>query len=476
MISSRRLFLKHLAKIFDIGVVIGSFFFATIVIFSPSGFLTLGELLAIPITLGNCLLFASLLIVSHEIFALCGLYVSKRLTRPAVEMVEVCKATVSASAFLFLCARGLHITTVTIDFALLFWACCTIIMLSGRLVGRALLLQMRRKGRNSRFVLVVGTNKRAIEFANQIGRRPELGYRIVGFVDDEWDGLTLFEQSGYQRACAISGLGDFLRHNVVDEAAIYLPLRSYYEHAVQLISLCEHHGIAVRVDSQVFNLRNSQGPYANLNDEHHAASSWAMWPLLAKRAVDSILTVIALVVFAPLLLATAVLVKMTSSGPVFFRQTRMGLNKRQFQIFKFRTMVERAEEMQHTLLSQNEMSGPVFKIREDPRVTSVGRFLRKTSIDELPQLLNVLKGDMSLVGPRAMSLRDYRLFEHDWHCRRFSVKPGITCLWQVNGRNAVSFEHWMELDMQYIDKWSLWLDFKILAQTVPAVLKGTGAA
>jgi lipopolysaccharide/colanic/teichoic acid biosynthesis glycosyltransferase len=139
-------------------------------------------------------------------------------------------------------------------------------------------------------------------------------------------------------------------------------------------------------------------------------------------------------------------------------------------------MITNAEQIQDELLSLNEMTGPVFKIKKDPRVTAFGSVLRRTSIDELPQLLNVLNGDMSLVGPRAMSLRDYQLFNQDWQRRRFSVKPGITCLWQINGRNSVPFDKWMELDMQYIDKWSLWLDFKILARTVPAVLRGTGAA
>ena len=139
-------------------------------------------------------------------------------------------------------------------------------------------------------------------------------------------------------------------------------------------------------------------------------------------------------------------------------------------------MIANAEQIQDELLPLNEMAGPVFKITNDPRTTPLGKILRKTSIDELPQLFNVLKGEMSLVGPRAMSLRDYQLFDQDWQRRRFSVKPGITCLWQVNGRSSIPFEKWMELDMQYIDKWSLWLDFKILAQTVPAVWRGTGAA
>ena len=144
---------------------------------------------------------------------------------------------------------------------------------------------------------------------------------------------------------------------------------------------------------------------------------------------------------APLFLIVAILVRFTSSGPVLFSQRRIGLNKRQFSIYKFRTMVENAEQLQDQLISMNEMSGPVFKIKKDPRITPLGNFLRKTSIDELPQLFNVLKGDMSLVGPRAMSLRDYQLFDKDWQRRRFSVKPGITCLWQINGRNSVPFEH-----------------------------------
>jgi exopolysaccharide biosynthesis polyprenyl glycosylphosphotransferase len=197
---------------------------------------------------------------------------------------------------------------------------------------------------------------------------------------------------------------------------------------------------------------------------------------VVKRIFDCVLSGFLLVVLAPVFLVVAVLVKCTSPGSVLFRQTRVGLNKRQFQIYKFRTMIANAEQIQDELLPLNEMAGPVFKITNDPRVTPLGRILRKTSIDELPQLFNVLKGEMSLVGPRAMSLRDYQLFDQDWQRRRFSVKPGITCLWQINGRSSIPFEKWMELDMQYIDKWSLWLDFKILAQTVPAVWRGTGAA
>jgi lipopolysaccharide/colanic/teichoic acid biosynthesis glycosyltransferase len=183
-----------------------------------------------------------------------------------------------------------------------------------------------------------------------------------------------------------------------------------------------------------------------------------------------------LIALAPVFLVVTVLIKLTSEGPILFRQERVGLNKRKFLIYKFRTMVPDAEKMLPAIEKLNEASGPVFKIKNDPRMTQIGRFLRRASIDELPQLFNVLKGDMSLVGPRPLPVRDYEGFNADWQRRRFSIRPGITCLWQINGRSAISFEKWMQMDLQYIDEWSLWLDLKILARTVPAVLRGSGAA
>jgi exopolysaccharide biosynthesis polyprenyl glycosylphosphotransferase len=191
---------------------------------------------------------------------------------------------------------------------------------------------------------------------------------------------------------------------------------------------------------------------------------------------DVVGALLLLLLCSPLFLIVAVLIKLTSPGSVFFAQKRVGLNKRQFTMYKFRSMVSNAESIQEKLAHLNEMGGPVFKIKKDPRITPIGQILRKTSIDELPQLFNVLKGEMSLVGPRAMSVRDYQLFSEDWQRRRFSVLPGITCLWQVHGRNSIPFEQWMLLDMQYIDRWSLWLDLKILALTIPAVFRGLGAS
>jgi lipopolysaccharide/colanic/teichoic acid biosynthesis glycosyltransferase len=172
----------------------------------------------------------------------------------------------------------------------------------------------------------------------------------------------------------------------------------------------------------------------------------------------------------------AVLIKITSPGPVMFRQQRSGLNGSPFSIYKFRTMVSNAEQFKHELAAMNEMSGPVFKVTNDPRITPIGKWLRRTSLDELPQLFNVLRGEMSLVGPRPLPVDEVKRFNDLAHRRRLSVKPGITCLWQVSGRNKISdFKDWVRLDLQYIDNWSFWLDLIILLRTVPVVLLGTGA-
>jgi exopolysaccharide biosynthesis polyprenyl glycosylphosphotransferase len=441
--------------------------------------MTFAGFVAMRIKLGNCLVFALLLFVWHNVFVFCGLYASKRLTRQRTQFVEVCKSTALAALFLIASAGVFQLQVVSPRFALLFWISSTIMMVAGRVAARWLLLALRSRGRNTRFILIVGTNERAIEFVRQIAGHPELGYHVVGFVDDDWAGTQAFDSTGYTRCCNFASLANFLRVNVIDEAAIYLPLRSYYEHAAELVALCEQHGIVLRFEAQVFKMRTPHYRVQDLEENSRILAAMGqddVIPAMIKRTLDCLVSGALLIVLSPLLLAVAVLVKLTSPGPVFFRQIRVGLNKRKFNIFKFRTMVANAEQLQDQLLSMNEMTGPVFKIKKDPRVTPLGRILRNTSIDELPQLFNVLEGDMSLVGPRAMSLRDYQLFDEDWQRRRFSVKPGITCLWQIHGRNSIPFEEWMELDMQYIDTWSLWLDLKILVRTVPAVLRGTGAA
>ena len=194
-----------------------------------------------------------------------------------------------------------------------------------------------------------------------------------------------------------------------------------------------------------------------------------------KRAIDIVVSAVALALLSPLLLVVAALVKFSSRGPLLFRQARVGQHGRQFNMLKFRSMVVNAEELKARLLARNEQQGPVFKMKRDPRITAVGRFIRKYSIDELPQLLNVLRGEMSLVGPRPPIPAEVAKYEA-WQRRRLSVRPGLTCVWQVSGRNEISFEEWMYLDMQYIDHWSLQRDLELIAKTVPVVLTGRGAS
>ena len=194
---------------------------------------------------------------------------------------------------------------------------------------------------------------------------------------------------------------------------------------------------------------------------------------MIKTAFDYVAGAVGFVVALPVFAVIVLAIKLTSKGPVFFKQERSGLNGRRFQLYKFRTMVDNAEELRETLEAQNEMTGPVFKMANDPRITAVGKILRKISLDEFPQIINVLKGEMSVVGPRPpipSEVGEYDL----WQRRRLSMKPGITCIWQVNGRNKIDFGEWMKMDLEYIDNWSLWLDFKLLLQTVPAVLMATG--
>jgi exopolysaccharide biosynthesis polyprenyl glycosylphosphotransferase len=347
------------------------------------------------------------------------------------------------------------------------------------MILRKFLVWARLKDRNLRYILIVGTNSRAVRFAQNMESKPELGYRLFGFVENDHYHNQEFAQCGYPVVADFLKLPEYLRQNVVDEVAICLPVKSFYDQIKSIAKLCEKQGVIIRYLMNFIDLKQSQ---ANIEDflgepfVAHYTGKLRGGKILIKRILDIVISAILLVILSPLYAATAALIKASSPGSVFFVQKRVGLNKRQFNLYKFRTMVPDAEARQDELECANEASGPVFKIKNDPRITQIGKFLRKTSIDELPQLLNVLKGDMSLVGPRALPVRDYNGFTKDWHCRRFSVRPGITCLWQVNGRNLMPFEMWMELDMKYIDSWSLRLDFRILFKTISVVLRGTGAS
>jgi exopolysaccharide biosynthesis polyprenyl glycosylphosphotransferase len=270
-----------------------------------------------------------------------------------------------------------------------------------------------------------------------------------------------------------------LLHEHAANAVLVAPRHILFGQIEKIVQVCELEGVEVWMHADFFQTRLSQTSVDELAGHPvlvFRTGPEQTWQSLAKGVIDFFGSIALLVAASPLFLFAAVAVKLSSSGPILFRQRRAGLNGHPFMMLKFRTMVTNAEQLKQELAALNEMSGPVFKVTNDPRVTPVGRFLRKWSIDELPQLWNVFRGEMSLVGPRPLPVDEVARFDDFAHRRRLSVKPGLTCLWQVSGRNNVSdFKEWVRLDLEYIDNWSLWLDIRILLRTIPAVFTGAGA-
>jgi exopolysaccharide biosynthesis polyprenyl glycosylphosphotransferase len=468
-------------RLFDLGLMILAFMLAALSVLHQNRTVTITEFFSMRVKIQNFAIFALLVFAWHLIFSLSGLYVSRRFYNRRGEVIDVIKATSLGTFVILLGAIVFHITLVTAVFLALFWLVSTCTTVVSRILLRVFLAALRKRGRNLRNIVIVGTNGRALDFARNLISLPELGYRIAGFVDQNWQGLEAFRRSGYALASDFGGFPLFLRESVVDEVVLALPFRSMHDQGSRIAAVCEEQGITVRVLTNLFDLKIARPSAEEVEGGSdpfitHSAGSVEGWPIVAKRILDFTISSILITLLFPALLIVAILIKLTSPGPVLFTQKRLGLNKRRFNMYKFRTMVLDAEKRMREIEHLNEVSGPVFKVKNDPRITPIGRFLRKTSVDELPQLFNVLTGDMSLVGPRPLPVRDYEGFNEDWQRRRFSVKPGITCLWQIRGRSSIPFEEWMELDLQYIDKWSLWLDFQILLRTIPAVLRGSGAA
>jgi len=327
-------------------------------------------------------------------------------------------------------------------------------------------------------LLLVGGGARSRRFAAQIIQRQDLGYRLLGYVDSDL-GFAGQDIEGSPWMGTIEDLPRIMANEVIDEVAIALPIKSQYSQVEAAVMLLEEQGITTHLLSDLFPQKLARSQSTDLDGlplvSLHSAPMFS-WRTEAKRFFDFVAATFLLLLTGPALLLVAIIIKLESKGPIFFVQERVGLNKRRFRMLKFRTMQRDAEARMSEIEHLNEKSGPIFKIRHDPRVTSVGRWLRRTSIDELPQLVNVLLGDMSIVGPRPLSLRDATRMELAWQKRRFSVKPGLTCLWQVSGRSNLSFDQWMQLDLEYIDRWSLGLDASILLRTIPAIVLARGAS
>ena len=340
-----------------------------------------------------------------------------------------------------------------------------------RFALRWLLQRLRERGFNTRFLLVLGTNGRAQAFADLVEAHETMGVRVIGHLDAGHEEHTVTRPI----LGTLDEIEDVFHSQVVDEVAICLPV-SQWARIDDVARLCEEEGKIVRIPMYVLEHTLSTGRVEEFDGVpvySLVTGPDRMVGLIAKRTLDLLGGLLALLVAIPVGAIIALAIRRDSPGPILFRQTRVGLHGRLFEVVKFRTMVDGAEEHLQDLIEHNEIKGHAFKVTNDPRVTRVGRWLRRTSLDELPQLLNVLRGEMSLVGPRPPLPSEVAGYDM-WHRRRLSMKPGITGLWQIRARHEEDFDRWVETDLEYIDTWTFWLDLKIMLRTIPAVFNREG--
>jgi exopolysaccharide biosynthesis polyprenyl glycosylphosphotransferase len=457
-------------RVLDAGMGITCLVLVLVITNPPSDMWHLAAFLETRVSLKNVLILCSGALAWPGVFALFGLYRFGELSSAGVEFYRIAKACAVCSIFALVTA----LTSVSGGFrmsaVIVFWFTVTVVITGARAVARRV-PSMSGVSASVPCVIIVGTGPRALRLYQQLGAPSSC--TVLGFVDTVV-ALPL-PVNGPPFLGTVNDLEHILMCRAVDTVHIVLPVRSCYSLIEQAISTCERVGVESCYDANIF--APSRGrPVAHDTDllvsRKVVADDARLW---VKRGIDIGGALIGLVAFSPVMLVAWIAIRSTSPGPAIFVQNRVGFNRRHLKMYKFRTMVADADSLQASLEALNEKDGPVFKIQKDPRVTTVGRILRLSSVDELPQLWNVLKGDMSLVGPRPLPLRDVSRFPEASLMRRFSVKPGLTCLWQISGRSTTSFDRWVELDLEYIDRWSLVLDLTILAKTVPAVLRGVGA-
>ena len=398
-----------------------------------------------------------------------GLYRLRARWSARTELLDILRAALLVAVGVFTLLFLFKLPNVSRTFLVMLFGAQVALSLASRLVVRAGFEQLRARGYNTRYMLVVGAGSEARSFANRIARRRELGLRVVGHLSNG----AIDPHLGRPVLGRLQDIENVLHSGVIDEVAICLPPTD-----VTLIEpvtrLCEEEGKIVRIPLEPVGLTLPGGRTEEFDGIQVLSLVYGpdrTLALIAKQAADIVLAGIGLIVLSPLLAAVAIAIALSDGRPILFRQTRVGLHGRPFVVNKFRTMVPDAEERLAGLEARNEIQGHAFKVTDDPRLTRVGRFLRATSLDELPQLWNVVLGQMSLVGPRPPLPREVAGYNL-WHRRRLSMKPGITGLWQVQARREQDFDRWVELDLAYIDRWSIWLDLKIMVRTIPAMLTG----
>jgi len=412
-----------------------------------------------------------------------GRYRSHRTVPLGAEARGVIKVCLGGMALLALMVFSFRLDRIVLEndqisrlWIALVGAFACVLLLSEKIALRTVSRWIRSKGYNYRNLLIVGTHPGAIALADSIRDHRYWGYRILGLIAHP-GADTADVPERYKVLGTIDGIMPIVHGEAVDDVLFCVGRRDLNRLEDLFLALSEQ-GICTRFALNLFPHARVPARLEDLDGTPVLTFSTlpeGWFPMAAKRASDVVIGAVLLMLTLPIVLAIGLAIKLTSGGRVVYRQTRCGLNGRRFTLYKFRTMVEDAEERKRDLMHLNEMNGPVFKVSKDPRVTKLGRILRRFSLDELPQLWNVVRGDMSLVGPRPPIPEEVAQYQR-WQRRRLSMKPGLTCLWQISGRNQVDFDRWIELDLEYIDSWSPWLDFKILAKTVPAVLSGRGAS
>jgi exopolysaccharide biosynthesis polyprenyl glycosylphosphotransferase len=467
-------------KVTDLTLVLCALALTIVLRYSPSNNVEFAfDYLSQRVKVSNALLGVGLLITWHLAFAVQGLYLSHRFASQTKELKEIARAILFCSLVMLVAAQIGRWPTINFGTVLMFATMSFALIAGMRILLRLNLRRLRRRGHNLKALLVVGGGARSRRFAEHIQQRQDLGYKLIGYVDSD----PIYAHEFIADAPWLGNLEDLpaiLANEVIDEAAVALPIKSHYSQIESAVGTLEEQGITTHLLSDLFPQKLARAHSGEMNGlpivSLHSVPPFS-WRTEAKRLFDVVVGTVLLIILAPVFAAAAIAIKLDSPGPIFFVQDRFGLNKRRFRMIKFRTMHADAEARMKEIEHLNEKAGtPIFKIRNDPRITQVGRWLRKTSIDELPQLFNVLLGEMSIVGPRPLSVRDALRMEVAWQKRRFSVKPGLTCLWQVSGRSNLSFEQWMELDLEYIDRWSLKLDASILLRTIPAIVSARGAS
>lgn len=346
------------------------------------------------------------------------------------------------------------------------------LMFAFKIVVYSSFKKARAHGRNSRSIVIIG-DYTATNFVEQVLKNKEWGYKIVSIIGNE--DLGKIYGSLIPILPVDTNVAKLLEDKTVDEV-VFIKDKMMVEEVEKITHACSEVGVIFRMYSPFFNKLKSKAHIHHYNTMPLLTISNTPTDYLAMRVkgiLDFVFSLLVIIMASPVFVFISLLIKLTDNGPVFFKQKRVGLRGRKFYAYKFRTMVVNAEELKEKLMEDNEMDGPVFKMKNDPRITKIGRFLRKTSLDELPQFFNVLMGDMSVVGPRPPVPQEVKEYER-WQLRRLSMKPGITCTWQVSGRNDIPFEEWMKMDLDYIDNWSLKLDFVIFLKTIRTMIIADG--